>query len=90
MIGFTAIIRPRIQPNATWFHVFIDLSLMVDGRRVLVPLAWFPTLLGATPEQRSHLELIGDGEGIHWPDIDADISVSGLLFGLRESAATGC
>jgi hypothetical protein len=63
---------------------------LVDGRRVLVPLAWFPTLLGATPEQRSHLELIGDGEGIHWPDIDADISVSGLLFGLRESAATGC
>jgi hypothetical protein len=60
---------------------------LIDGRRVLVPLAWFPTLLNATPQQRSHWELIGDGEGIHWPDIDADISVIGLLLGLRENAA---
>lgn len=60
---------------------------LIDGRRVLVPLAWFPTLLNATPQQRSHWELIGDGEGIHWPEIDADISVVGLLLGLRETAA---
>ena len=59
---------------------------LVDGRRVLVPLAWFPTLLNATPQQRSRWELIGDGEGIHWPDIDADISVIGLLLGIRETA----
>lgn len=60
---------------------------LIDGRRVLVPLAWFPTLLNATHQQRSHWELIGDGEGIHWPEIDADISVAGLLLGLRETAA---
>jgi hypothetical protein len=60
---------------------------LIDGRRVSVPLAWFPTLLNATPQERSHWELIGDGEGIHWPDIDADISVIGLLLGLRETAS---
>ncbi len=58
---------------------------LVDGRRVLVPLAWFPTLLNASPQVRSNWEFIGDGEGIHWPDIDADISVPGLLLGLRET-----
>ena len=61
---------------------------LVDGRRILVPLAWFPMLLDATPAQRSHWRLIGDGEGIHWPDIDADISVGGLLLGTRQTFAT--
>jgi hypothetical protein len=44
-----------------------------------VPLAWFPPLLDATPAQRAHWRLIGRGEGIHWPDVDEDILVSGLL-----------
>ena len=56
---------------------------LVDGRTISVPLAWFPRLLHATPEQRSHFELLGDGEGIHWPDVDEDISVAGLLRGNR-------
>jgi hypothetical protein len=54
-----------------------------DGRTVSVPLAWFPRLLNATPEQRSNLELIGDGEGVHWPDLDEDLSVAGILRGVR-------
>lgn len=54
---------------------------LADGRRVSVPLAWFPRLLHATPTQRSNWRLIGDGEGIHWPDLDEDLSVAGLLRG---------
>jgi len=56
----------------------VDLS---DGRTVSVPLAWFPRLLHGTPEERTHWRLIGDGEGIHWPDLDEDISVENLIFG---------
>jgi hypothetical protein len=56
---------------------------LVDGRTIIVPLAWFPRLLHATPEQRRDFEMIGDGEGIHWPEIDEDISVAGLLRGRR-------
>lgn len=56
---------------------------LVDGRTITVPLAWFPRLLHATAEQRSRFELLGDGEGIHWPDVDEDISVAGLLRGVR-------
>jgi hypothetical protein len=53
--------------------------LFADGRRISVPLVWFPRLLHATPDQRLNFELLGDGEGIHWPDIDEDLSVAGLL-----------
>ncbi len=55
--------------------------LLADGRRICVPLVWFPRLLHATAHQRQHFELLGDGEGIHWPDIDEDLSVAGLLRG---------
>ncbi len=54
---------------------------LVDGRRISVPLAWFPRLLHASVEQRNQFELIGDGEGIHWPAVDEDISVRGLVLG---------
>jgi len=53
-----------------------------DCRRLSVPLAWFPRLAKATPEQRAKFELIGDGEGIHWPDVDEDLSVEALLAGI--------
>jgi hypothetical protein len=52
---------------------------LVDGRRVAAPLEWFPRLLRATPEQRKNWSLIGRGVGIHWPDVDEDISVRSLL-----------
>jgi len=55
--------------------------LLADGRRVIVPLAWFPRLLHATDEQRAKWRIIGDGQGVHWPDIDEDLSVAGLLRG---------
>jgi hypothetical protein len=50
-----------------------------DGREIRVPLEWFPRLRDATPEQRSNWRMIGKGVGIHWPDIDEDLSVSGLM-----------
>ena len=54
---------------------------LVDGRTLSVPLAWYPRLLLGTPEERNHWRLIGRGEGIHWPDLDEDISVENLLVG---------
>jgi Protein of unknown function (DUF2442) len=53
-----------------------------DGRTISAPLTWFPRLLNATPAQRGNFELIGDGEGIHWPDADEDLSVAGVLRGV--------
>ena len=52
-----------------------------DGRTLSVPLAWFPRLLHGTPEERRNWRLIGKGHGIHWEDLDEDISVEGLLIG---------
>jgi hypothetical protein len=54
---------------------------LVDGRTVSVPLVWFPRLAGAKKEQLENYEILGDGEGIHWPDIDEDLSIEGLLLG---------
>jgi hypothetical protein len=54
-----------------------------DGRTLSVPVDWYPRLENATPLQRANWRLIGLGEGIHWPDIDEDISVLGLLAGRR-------
>lgn len=54
---------------------------LMDGRSISVPLAWSWRLSEATTEQRANYQLIGDGEGIHWPDIDEDISVEGMLYG---------
>ena len=58
--------------------LIVDLS---DGRTVSVPLAWFPRLLHGTLEERNKWRLIGEGEGIHWPDLDEDISVENLILG---------
>ncbi len=69
---------------------FTDAELvvaLVDGRKIIAPLVWFPRLLRATAEQRDHWELIGDGEGIHWPLVDEDLSVEGLLAGRRSRSA---
>ena len=54
---------------------------LVDGRTISVPLAWYPTLLHATPEQRSDWRVSGGGFGIHWPSLDEDLSTHGLLRG---------
>ncbi len=63
---------------------FTDTELVVtliDGRSISVPLAWFETLSGATRQQLEDYELLGNGEGIHWPQLDEDLSVKGLLLG---------
>ncbi len=80
-------IEPRaVAVRATDDELLVDLA---DGRRLAVPLVWFPKLLHASPAQRSHFDLIGDGEGIHWPDVDEDISVRGLPIGLPSVEYTG-
>lgn len=57
---------------------------LMDGRKLGVPLAYFPCLLSATPEQREHYEFSGSGTGIHWDELDEDISVQGLLMGVGD------
>ena len=72
-------------PNAQ--HVSIsDEALTVeleDGRTLSAPIGWYPRLAHAKPEERSSWRLIGQGSGIHWDDIDEDISIEGLLLGKR-------
>ena len=70
-------------PTATGARVTDDvLSVdLSDGRAISVPLAWFPRLSHGTREERDHWRLIGSGQGIHWPDLDEDISVENLLGG---------
>ena len=60
---------------------------LADGRTITVPLAWFPRLTHGTPAERANWRLIASGEGIHWPDLDEDISVESLLAGRRSGEA---
>ncbi|MGH9784521.1 MAG: DUF2442 domain-containing protein [Terriglobia bacterium] len=70
---------PRIQRvRVTEDQIIADLA---DGRIISVPLAWSWRLSEATPAQRANFRLIGTGQGIHWPDVDEDLSVEGLLRG---------
>jgi len=65
---------------------------LLDGRTITVPLAWYPRLLDATPQQRQNWQVSAAGYGIHWPDIDEDLNTEGLLRGApaaREPARTG-
>jgi hypothetical protein len=72
-------------PEATRVDVTdADLSVqLTDGRTVSVPLKWYPRLAHGTADERARWRLIGRGEGIHWPDLDEDISIAGLLAGKR-------
>lgn len=74
---------PTPDPRAHAVSVTDD-ELVVhlrDGRTIGVPLVWFPRLVHASAEERQNHRLIGDGDGIHWPDLDEDVSVRGLLRG---------
>ena len=62
--------------------------LLTDGRQLSVPLVYFPRLLKATPEQRQHFETSGGGQGIHWDEIDEDISVEGLFRGFCDTTVS--
>ena len=56
---------------------------LMDGRRIVVPLSWYPRLAAASDEQLAHWQVAGAGYGIHWPDLDEDVSTEGLLRGQR-------
>lgn len=67
------------------FDLVVDL---VDGLTISVPLAWFPRLLHASPAQRNNWKLAGGGFGIHWPDVDEDVSTASLLRGIPAPTAS--
>jgi hypothetical protein len=72
-----------IEPRLLNVQVTEDeiIAQLVDGRTISVPLIWSWRLFQASDKQRQHFEIIGDGQGIHWPDIDEDISIEGMLYG---------
>jgi hypothetical protein len=76
---------PVVQREAVASEVVVTedelVVSMVDGRRIPVPLVWYPRLSHATPNERETYEIIGRGTGIHWPLSDEDVSVSGILKG---------
>ena len=74
----------EIEPRVLNVQVSEDeiSAFLVDGRRISVPLAWSWRLSEATPKQRLNFQVIGEGEGIHWPDVDEDISIEGMLRGV--------
>ena len=76
VIEIPTIIAERV--TVTKDTLTVDLA---DGRTVSTPLAWYPRLLYGTPQERRKWRLIGDGEGIHWPELDEDISVEHLVLG---------
>jgi hypothetical protein len=61
---------------------------LVDGRTIIVPLVWYPRLWYGTPAERNHFEVFGDGAYIHWPDLDEDLTVAGLLAGRRSGESS--
>lgn len=71
---------PRIQEVRVTEDEII--AHLVDGRVISVPLAWSWRLSEGTPAQRQHFRLIGTGQGVHWPDVDEDLSVEGMLYGV--------
>ena len=76
-------VAPVVEPRIADLRVTESeiTAYLVDGRTVSVPLAWSWRLSEATPIQRDHWELIGDGVCVHWPDVDEDISIDGMLHG---------
>jgi hypothetical protein len=68
----------KVEIDDAWLQV--DIS---DGRRLSMPLDWYPRLKDAAPSARQNFRLIGRGEGIHWPDADEDLSLDGMLAGRR-------
>ena len=72
-----------VVPNAEELTVTEDTltAELADGRTISVPLAWYPRLVRATQRERDNWELIGGGQGVHWPDLDEDLSVEGLILG---------
>ena len=74
----TEVLATKVSVSRDRFKVSLS-----DGRTISAPVAWYPRLHGGTMKERRHYELIGRGIGIHWPELDEDISVEGLLGGRR-------
>jgi hypothetical protein len=92
MLGTTSapilLAHPKaIRATVTDDTLTVDLD---DGRTIAVPIGWYPRLAYATPEERANVAIAGAGYGLHWPDLDEDIGVEGLLLGKKsmESAAS--
>jgi len=77
------------RASRVWFDQDAMWLELADGRRLAVPLPYFPRLLHATPEQRGRYELSGGGSGIHWDSLDEDISVAALLAGRTAARPEG-
>lgn len=77
-MAITIIERTPLASSVSFSNDEMTVAL-VDGRRISVPLAWFPRLSKASQADRENYELLGDGDGIHWPAIDEDISIAGLM-----------
>ena len=75
-----------ISVNITDDTLSVDLE---DGRTISVPIGWYPRLAYGTPEERANFELSGASRGIHWPDLDEDIGVEGLLLGKKSAESAG-
>ena len=73
----TTALAQSVEFDDEMMHVFL-----ADGRVVSVPIIWFPVLYEATPEQRVHCEIGGGGIGLHWPELDEDLSVANLMAGV--------
>jgi hypothetical protein len=86
-MSIAAATEPRISGIEVTDNEIV--AMLVDGRRVSVPLAWSWRLLEATPQQRQHFEIMGNGTGVHWPDIDEDISIAGMLRGVPAPRPSG-
>ena len=71
-----------LNVDVTDVMLSVDLE---DGRTVSVPIGWYPRLANGTPEERANLQLSGAGYGVHWPDLDEDIGIEGLLLGKHSS-----
>ncbi len=81
MLSAVILVLPRItNVLVTDDTLSVDLE---DGRTICVPIAWYPRLAHGTPEERAHFQISGAGYGIHWPELDEDIGIEGLLLGKK-------
>ncbi len=82
-----SILMSEVRADKIWIDDEYIWLLFTDGRQLAVPLAYFPRLLKATMEQRNAFEISGNGTGIHWNELDEDISVEGLLKGFGDTTS---
>ena len=87
-MGGTSFVVKTLEEARAVNVVVTDDTLTIDlddSRTISVPIGWYPRLAHATPAERDHWRLVGKGIGIHWPDLDEDIGVEGLLLGKKSS-----